>query len=372
VRHVIARYWGRKPSEIIQELISDEDEIIVDPFGGSGVITRIALEKGKKAIYVDINPYAWLISHVSIAGANYDEFVEVTNSVLEEARRKRVFREKLRNDWLYYPNGRPFLKKRSYERVSDFFPRENLHMLFSILKTIDGQKATYRTKLALYLAFANTLFPSSYMRRLGAGSWGIPSYWAPRVNSPDNPFEAFERSASRLASFLRTTRFFKVCYDLKELYSCDAVLLLGNAISMKYNSTWSVITDPPHLDEIQYMELSFFYWVWLKESKFPEILKALLGRKPRFLVSREITVNLNRGSGISTYLELLSRFLVKTKNARRKVLILHEEDEKIIDKIIGLSKQVWGEIIVETSIISGQRKIGLRGSTTYILIKAPY
>jgi hypothetical protein len=366
------RFWGRKPGEIVWRLISDEDYVVVDPFGGSGVISRITLEKGKKAIYVDINPYAWLISHVSIAGADQDEFVDAANNVLENARRKLIFREKLRNDKLYYFNGRPFLKKRNYERVSDFFPRENLHMLFSILRAIDQQKTTHRTKLALYLAFCNTLFSSSYMKRPGAGSWGVPSYWVPRVNAPENPFEAFERSVKRLAMFLRTTSFYKVCYNPRKLHICDAILLLSNAVSMRYNSVWSVITDPPHFDEIQYMELSFFYWAWLRESKFPELLKILLGKKPRFYISKELTVNPNRGSTLSTYLESINKFLVKTRRTRRKVLMFHEEDEKIISEIINLARRAWGDIVVETITISKQRRIGPRGGTTYTLLKSPY
>lgn len=367
----IARYWGRKPVEIVQGLISDEDKVIVDPFGGSGVISRMALERGKKAVYADINPYAWLISHVFIAGADYDEFLQAANSVLEDAHRMRVLRERLKYDWLYYPDGRPFLKKRNYERVSDFFPRENLHILFSLLKAIDSQEVDHYTKLALYLAFCNTLFPSSFMKRPKAGSWGVPSYWAPRVNSPVNPFEAFERSVDRLASFLRATRFFRVCYSLRDLDNCDAVLLLGNAVSMRYEFDWSVITDPPHLDEVQYMELSFFYWAWLRESRFPKILENLLGKKPRFHISKEITVNPNKSMHVSTYLEVLRKFLVRIRKTRRKVLILHEEDREVIGKILDLARQAWGDVVAETIVISRQRRIGPRGGITYYLLKTP-
>ena len=367
---IIARYWGRKPKEIIQSFISSDDYVIVDPFGGSGIITYTALKEGKKAIYSDINPYAWLVAHVLISGADYDEFIEAASRVLEIVHTKPVLKVKLRNDRLYYPNGNPFMKRRNYDRICDFFPKENMRMLWSILKAIDAQEVSYRTLLALYLTFCNTLFSSSYMKRENAGSWSVPCYWIPSKNSPKNPLEVFKKNVERLAKFFKEEKFYSVGYKLEDLNKCDAILLLNNALTLKYNSSWTIITDPPHLEETQYMELSFFYWVWLRESRFSETLKTLASKKPRFYMTKEIIVNLNRGMTIHKYLESIKEFIMKIRRVRKKVIIFHEEDIRVLDIITNYAKSIWGDVKVDLISIPTQRKVGPRGNTLYIVLKS--
>jgi len=367
----IARYWGRKPLEVIREVIDDGDTVIVDPFGGSGTIMFAALERGKKAVYADINPYAWLIAHVLVSGADHGEFNEVARRVLEAARSRRSRRRKLRNDRLYYPDGNPFMKRRRYDRVSDLFPEENARALFSILEAIDEQEASPRTMLALYLAFCNTLFPSSYMKRQGAGSWGVPCYWVPQNREPEDPFTVFERAVERLTRFFKFRRFYSVGYSLGDLANREAVLLLANALTLRYDPLWTVVTDPPHLDEVQYMELSFFYWAWLRESRFLEVVEQLIGRRPCFYMSKEITVNPKRGTDINIYLESIKRFMLRVRRIRRKVLIFHEEDSKVLSSIVEYSKSIWGTVKVDFVQIDTQRKIGPRGSIVYVVLKSP-
>lgn len=368
----IARYWGRKPLEIVRETISDGDDVVVDPFGGSGTITLAALERGRRVVYADINPYAWLIAHVLIAGADYEEFSDAVPRVLEAARSRTSWRTRLRGDRLRYPTGSPFMKRRRYDRVSDLFPENNMRILFSILRAIDELRVSARTKLALYLAFCNTLFPSSYMKRRGSGSWGVPCYWVPPENEPEDPPEVFARAAERLARFIKYGRFYRVGYSLRDLTECDAVLLLANALTLRYSPSWTIITDPPHLDEVQYMELSFFYWAWLRESRFREVVEQLLGRRPRFNISKEISVNPNRGTDLSTYLESIKRFMLRVRRARRKVVIFHEEDSKVLDRVVEYSRSIWGAVRVDYIRIDNQRKVGPRGDVTYIVLKSPY
>jgi hypothetical protein len=67
---------------------------------------------GKRVVYADINPYAWLVAHVHIAGANLEEFFSSALQVLDKASRVWRFMSsgKLLNDYLYY-RGVQFLKK---------------------------------------------------------------------------------------------------------------------------------------------------------------------------------------------------------------------------------------------------------------------
>jgi len=367
VHRMLVRFWGRKPHSIAERFIDSSDDIVVDPFGGSGSIVLAALEKGKKVIYSDINPYAWLVVHVHIAGADADEFLSTALNVLNNA--SRVWRlessAKLPNDYLYYHDV-SFLKKRNFERVSEFFSPENRKKLRAILASIDSVEASPRTKLALYLAFCVSLFPASYMKRCGAGSWGVPSYWAPEKRCPEDALEALEKAIKRFHTFFKTRKFYSVCYTLT--CDADARILLHNALTIRYRSDWTLVTDPPHADEIQYAELSYFYWAWLKTSRFPQLFKGLTGKTPRLYMSREVIVNERRGKTLDSYLNDLEIFMRRTAALRKKVLILHEEDKRALEKLIELAKKVWNNIEVDVVEMEGQRSIGPRGSKEYIVI----
>jgi hypothetical protein len=367
IERTLIRFWGRKPDLIGKIYIDSSDSIVIDPFGGSGSIVLTVLGLGKKIIYSDINPYAWLIAHVHIAGAEAEEFLFTATQVLHKAHKiwKFINSDKLSNDYLYYREA-PFLKKGSFERISEFFSAENRKKLRAILTSIDHIKASLRTKLALYLAFCTILFPASYMKRCGAGSWGVPGYWVPEKNCPEDPLDVFEKTINRFYTFFKNSRFYSVCYT--ETCNAEARLLLRNALTIKYKSEWTLITDPPHTDEIQYAELSYFYLVWLNTSRFRQLVKDLTGKTPRLYMSKEIIVNRRRGKSLDKYLNDLAIFMYKVKTLRKKILILHEEKRGVLEKLINLAKNTWGNIKIETIEINTQRNIGPRGNKIYTVI----
>jgi len=65
--YLIHKYWARKPHNVVSEYIrhySKEGEIVLDPFGGSGVTAIEAIKAGRKAISIDLNPMsAFLIEN---------------------------------------------------------------------------------------------------------------------------------------------------------------------------------------------------------------------------------------------------------------------------------------------------------------------
>ncbi|MCC6018957.1 MAG: hypothetical protein LM601_07995 [Candidatus Verstraetearchaeota archaeon] len=83
--NLIIRYWGRKPRELAQyyiEKYSKHGEIVADLFGGSGVFVQTALELGRRALYVDLNPFAELIAHSLMEGCDLDEYKQAVQTIL--------------------------------------------------------------------------------------------------------------------------------------------------------------------------------------------------------------------------------------------------------------------------------------------------
>ena len=60
------KYWGKKPTESLSYLIencTDAGDIVIDPFLGSGLISRECLIRNRRFIGIDINPFS--IEHAS-------------------------------------------------------------------------------------------------------------------------------------------------------------------------------------------------------------------------------------------------------------------------------------------------------------------
>ncbi len=97
--NLVIRYWGRKPYELAKRYISHYSkpwEIVADTFGGSGTFVEAALELGRRAVYIDLNPFAELIAHALIEGCDLHEYQQAIqailsrNTVLVKIKGKRV------------------------------------------------------------------------------------------------------------------------------------------------------------------------------------------------------------------------------------------------------------------------------------------
>jgi len=85
------KYWGKKPTESVSYLIenlTDEGDIIMDPFLGSGLIAIECISRGRKFVGIDINPFS--IEHTSFLltlpdqQEYYEALRQIENEVAEE------------------------------------------------------------------------------------------------------------------------------------------------------------------------------------------------------------------------------------------------------------------------------------------------
>jgi hypothetical protein len=67
--YLIHKYWSRKPANVVRALIeryTRPGDVVVDPFCGSGVTLIEADKLGRRAVGIDVNPIAALLTRVSI------------------------------------------------------------------------------------------------------------------------------------------------------------------------------------------------------------------------------------------------------------------------------------------------------------------
>jgi hypothetical protein len=85
------KYWGKKPTESVSFLIenlTDEGDVVMDPFLGSGLVAIECLSRRRKFLGIDINPFS--IEHTSFLLSlprpqeYYDALKKIENKVAEE------------------------------------------------------------------------------------------------------------------------------------------------------------------------------------------------------------------------------------------------------------------------------------------------
>ena len=141
-------YWSKKPHDAIQQYVrhyTEDGDLVLDPFCGSGGTALAALLEGRKAIAIDLSPAATFITK------NYCSPVDI--SVLQKAFNELEEAVKPEMDWLYETkcdrcDGRA---KVSYTLWSSVFecPRCLSHVpLFDCPETIVPKKSGNSTKTA--------------------------------------------------------------------------------------------------------------------------------------------------------------------------------------------------------------------------------
>lgn len=73
------KYWGKKPNNIFRTYIehySNPDEIVLDAFAGSGVCPLEAIQIGRKAIAIDLNPIATFMTRMLATPLDIPKFKE--------------------------------------------------------------------------------------------------------------------------------------------------------------------------------------------------------------------------------------------------------------------------------------------------------
>lgn len=243
--YLIHKYWARKPHNVVSQYIqrySRPGEIVLDPFGGSGVTAMEAIKAGRKAISVDLNPMSAFLIDNTLSQVDSQEIEEEFRKIesklkgkindLYEAKcpkcgktslvlatiwnreqdtplelrclcrecnkysaapkRKDVDLlrriEKLKPKW--YPrnelayNGDKFMKREGKETISDLFTRRNLYALsviFNEIEKIENKKlrGVFEFAFTSMVHLASKMCPVA--KEGGKGHWSAlsaTSFWA--------------------------------------------------------------------------------------------------------------------------------------------------------------------------------------------------
>jgi DNA modification methylase len=272
-------YFTRQSWNVVSAYIknfSQKGDLVLDPFGGSGVTAIEALVNGRAAMHVDLNPLSVFITKALLSPAPQGELMESFSAVKQEYLRLEPKTEaEIQRALQKYegPQDLPLPKGSDVETVKALFTDEQLAQL-SLLKALicKHTKNKEALRLSLLLAFYNTI---SVMNRTfhetprgGGNHFGY--YYRYRIApkpAHKNLVEVFENKFSRI--YKGKEEIVLLCeLAQKPLYENleNIKIIKGTATDLSFlpkESVDYIYTDPPYGKKIPYLDLSTIWNAWL-------------------------------------------------------------------------------------------------------------
>ncbi|MDR2601348.1 MAG: type I restriction enzyme HsdR N-terminal domain-containing protein, partial [Spirochaetaceae bacterium] len=272
-------YFTRQAWNVVAEYIknfSQEGDVTLDPFGGSGVTAIEAVVNGRSAVHVDLNPLSIFITKALLSPVKREELTEYFTKIKEEYIKLEPKTEtQIQEAMQKYPGPKdlPLPKGSDAGTVKELFTDEQLAGL-SLLKALIHKHTAKKEniRLSLLLAFYNTVsvMNKTYHEMPNGGPVNFVMYYRYRI-APD--------PAVRDIMTVFTNKFNRVYNGKKEIEQVcllnqktvqDAVngvkIIKGNAADLSFLQKESVdyiYTDPPYGKKIPYLDLSVMWNAWL-------------------------------------------------------------------------------------------------------------
>jgi DNA modification methylase len=275
-------YFTRRSYNVVQEYIkrfTQPGDLVVDPFGGSGVTAIEALVLRRRAVHIDINPLANFITKcAAVAPVDVNtlqsEFERIEKQVkpyvkkIEKMTEEEVAKLPIR-DW--YPKDARLPLNADRQYVHELFSPKQLRILAKIRSSVLRIDDETVRELMLYVFSStvtkcNLLFSGAKGRKQTRGNTSpiqVYRYWMPPNPVVLSPWDEFK---SKFRKFLvmkgETNEVIGDYYKDNSLHICkgDAAGLTG---IMRPEVADYVYTDPPYGANIAYLDLSTMWNAWL-------------------------------------------------------------------------------------------------------------
>lgn len=324
--YLMHRYWGRKPHNVVNTYIkhfTNHNEIILDPFMGSGVTIIESLKLGRRAIGFDLNPISWFIVKTTIEKIDLinfkEEFLKIIRDVeskisklyfticpnckkkslientiwkndmplrikgkcqkcgvfkkdLEEDDKllyddiEKNFYKLIKKEQIWYPKDKilKYVKRSGKHHINELFSKRALISLGILLKRIEKIEEISIRELMLLcfsslLSNVSSLIPGNLKKAIGRAGWVISKMYTPPIHTEKNVLLTFKQ------------RFKVILKGKKELEDKlnSQNARIYNLSSEKLNQVKSesidyIFTDPPYGENIPYFGCSMLWNSWLR------------------------------------------------------------------------------------------------------------
>jgi len=268
-------YFTRQVWNVVAEYIknfSKPGDLVLDPFGGSGVTAIEALMNNRKTVSIDINPFPIFVTNSLIVPVNLSELSKSYNNVVNiflknEPKNETEIKKILKT--YSYPKGIKLPQGSDVETIEDLFTDEQLAKL-ALLKSIIKKEKDKKIRSILLLVFSASLYklnktyqtPKSI--RAGGGNSSIFAYYRYRISpvqANENVIKVFEQRFKKIVEAKKEIEYF-----INDQTISNAQIIKGTATDLNFlpkESVDYIYTDPPYGKKIPYLDLSTMWNAWL-------------------------------------------------------------------------------------------------------------
>lgn len=273
--HGVHGYFTRQVWSVVQKYIttfSRPGDLVLDPFGGSGVTFIEAMILGRRAIHIDLNPLSKFMVETLVTPVDVnllaERFAEVV-SAFQKRRPKNKSQVDTALERYPYPKDVRLPRTSDVETLDLLFSPKQLAELSLLKHLILGVKedAVRNHLLLMFSGLLNKInltYHSSAGRSEGRGDSSIFRYYRYRI-APDPPeldiVRVFESRLKKIVAAKTELR-----PHLINLNKSENKVLKGSATDLAGIETESidyVFTDPPYGSKIPYLDLSTMWNAWL-------------------------------------------------------------------------------------------------------------
>ncbi|QJB47123.1 DNA methyltransferase [Dolichospermum flos-aquae] len=269
-------YFTKQAWNVVAEYIknfSQPGDLILDPFGGSGVTAIEALMNNRKAISTDINPMAVFLVNSLISSVDFDELSAAFARVKTEYQKKEPITEADIQKALTkypYPQGLELPKGSDVETVEQLFSNKQLAQL-GLLKSIIKKEKNKNIRDSLMLMFSGLLTKANLTYHTtpnkpatGQGDSSAFRYYRYRIAPSPVDIDILTYFELRLKKVFAAKK--EMQYFINEKTISHAQIIKGSATNLNFIAKESVdyiYTDPPYGKKIPYLDLSVMWNAWL-------------------------------------------------------------------------------------------------------------
>lgn len=268
-------YFTKQTWNVVQEYIknfSQKGDVVLDPFGGSGVTAIEAMMMDRRAIHIDLNPMSVFMVDSLTRPVKLTElqasFDRLKNAYIAHEPKTD---QQIENVLKKYPYPKDFIlpKASDVELIQDLFSKSQLAQL-AFLKSLILQESVENNRKSLLLAFSSTItktnltYHNSEQRNENAGDCAAFRYYRYRLAPKNVDLDLMKSFETKFRKIINAKR--EIEYKINENTIKNLQLIRGTATDLSFLEKESVdyiYTDPPYGKKIPYLDLSIMWNAWL-------------------------------------------------------------------------------------------------------------
>lgn len=268
-------YFTKQSWDIVQTYIKNftlPGDIVLDPFGGSGVTAIEALMTNRQGINVDLNPMAIFMVDALTTNVKQHELTTAFNEIKTKYLKKEPkTEEEIKEAILKYPQPKPIkLAKGSDVSTADLLFSDKQKAQLGLLKHLILKQKNENIRKTLMLMFSglltkiNLTYHQSSDRSEGRGNASAFAYYRYRIAPHPVELDVMKYFEIRLKKIIEAKN--ELRNFINEQTSDRLKIVKGSATDLHFIPSESIdyiYTDPPYGAKIPYLDLSAMWNAWL-------------------------------------------------------------------------------------------------------------